>query len=1224
MTSNDSEIIRGTLRIYGSLYLVIFLVFCFARRRYPKLYNLRSWVPELKCSLAQTQSYGFFNWAWRVFRVHDDDLLANCGMDALCFLRCLRLGAKLSAVGCFNAIWLIPVYFTAHGLADTEEDRFILISVANLQPGSSRFSAVVVAAYVMVGSTLWLLSSEYDWYTKYRHKILSQRIPRNYAIYVSGIPEAFRSSYALAGFFQNALEASVAMNIPKLEAKVARRKVIVQRLEHALAEEKQTGVVRTHRTFKLRNATKSLNRVSESVESIQAYRSELNKLNSSISLEIGHITKSNHVLRRHLIRQKADSDIPRGRILTPCDEELWDTVHISSEQPTSAASSNAMYRVDEDVHDGTVVDESPHRSWSSVAPNTHAVDAQSCQMQKGFVALDDKNVSPTHVKGEQRLSSLRTSKNSMASNQFGNALDDDDDDEKNDEKSPCRSFSEVRKDSERRNNDSDADNGQYRPKEASTESILTTVGSKANASGQPPIEELGLIDIEMTEVHADSVSQKFFEYSTGEERTRDLTNLDDPQQDEKDHIHDDNTPWYDEENPTTLLGESQSVAIQNTNDSPMDLWRAEDVAVNENMNIPPESLDDDQKCRSSKAITFLVNDSSCVQVTESDQISANNIEEHSTTFKAPDAPTHHQQTHNDHLRNQALNKPLEKRTTSGSTITNPQYSTKSVGSNSSLWSTSSGITQQDGSTRGSSMRISNASINSMAVGVKSALGYGVNGALSAAGEAKKVAGVGISTLQRAPDRVLSTISQNAAAIAPMLLNNGEGAPRQSGFVVFDNLYSTQAALQMLHHPDGKLNPLDLFAYKICILDFANEPTHWSWVSRTATSMLVENAPTPKEIFWLNVGLPDSARRTGSLLSLGATCTLCVFWSFPVAFISSLTEVNSLKENLPRLADLIEEFPALEMFLALVAPLLLLILNESLLPSILKCFSRWQGYISVSRLEASVFRKLSAFAIIQTFFVSTISGSFTSELANMINNPEDIVDFLANALPAQSSYFIQIVLIFTFLFQGMELLRVQPLGYAFVRRFVGPNLTAKERRRKWKFIYSLENPPAFYHAEVSSQIVLQYVVYFVYAPISPITCVFLLGCFLIMESGYRYHFIHNYPAYPDSGGRIWEGFMLALMFSMLIGQLTLIGLLLLNQAFYSVPALAPLLAVTMLFMITVHPKRIRVSNYLPASECLEVDKQNSLDSQSASVEFLKDQYLQPALTQRELLADDCSD
>ncbi|KAL3916881.1 MAG: hypothetical protein SGILL_004973, partial [Bacillariaceae sp.] len=358
VTSNDSEIIRQTLRLYGSLYFAIFLVFCYVRRRFPRLYNIRAWVPELKCDLAQQTSYGIFNWAWNVFRVTDDQLLTNCGMDAMCFLRCLRLGTKLSLIGCFNAIWLIPTFYTAGGLSEIEEeDKFVLMSVANLHPGSPRFAAVVVAAYIMVIASLYLLFQEYNWYIQYRHKFLSLRVPRNFAVYVSGIPEALQSDHALTDFFQRAqwastvLEANVAMNIPKLEAKVTKREVVLQKLEHAMVEEKLKGKKQTHRTFNIQNATHDITTVSQTVDSVQAYQKELDELNKSISLEIGKVKNSNHRLRRHLTKQQCDSNILRGRTLTPSYDELrtqYNDIESGSRTLSQDISMPSMAMVQED------------------------------------------------------------------------------------------------------------------------------------------------------------------------------------------------------------------------------------------------------------------------------------------------------------------------------------------------------------------------------------------------------------------------------------------------------------------------------------------------------------------------------------------------------------------------------------------------------------------------------------------------------------------------------------------------------------------------------------------------------------------------------------------------------------------------------------------------------------------------------------------------------------
>ena len=92
---DDGQVLRDTMVVYGSTLLVIILVFCWARRRFPKVYNLRKWVYPIKSPLAE-ESGGFFSWIWKVYMVTDDELLDECGMDALCFIRIAQMGFKLA------------------------------------------------------------------------------------------------------------------------------------------------------------------------------------------------------------------------------------------------------------------------------------------------------------------------------------------------------------------------------------------------------------------------------------------------------------------------------------------------------------------------------------------------------------------------------------------------------------------------------------------------------------------------------------------------------------------------------------------------------------------------------------------------------------------------------------------------------------------------------------------------------------------------------------------------------------------------------------------------------------------------------------------------------------------------------------------------------------------------------------------------------------------------
>ena len=92
---DDSQVLRDTMMVYGSALVIGLFLFCWARRRFPKVYNTRNWVDSIKSHLAEDQ-HGYFSWMWKLYMVTDDELLDECGMDAMCFIRIAQMGYKLS------------------------------------------------------------------------------------------------------------------------------------------------------------------------------------------------------------------------------------------------------------------------------------------------------------------------------------------------------------------------------------------------------------------------------------------------------------------------------------------------------------------------------------------------------------------------------------------------------------------------------------------------------------------------------------------------------------------------------------------------------------------------------------------------------------------------------------------------------------------------------------------------------------------------------------------------------------------------------------------------------------------------------------------------------------------------------------------------------------------------------------------------------------------------
>jgi hypothetical protein len=220
------------------------------------------------------------------------------------------MGRKLSLCGCINAVWLIPLYLTAEESEETAHltDGLDKISTSNLPSSSPRFLGTVLASYIIFFYSMYLLFKEYKWYTKWRHKFLAKPWSRNYTVYVSGIPKAYQTSFELAEYFRQCsskeavIEAHVAMDIPVLEGKIARRDCVVRSLEHAVALERKTGGTQTHRKVGFRRGM-------EKVESVSEFEAELRKLNRDIERSVGELMNTHDRFRSHLNRTTASSNV---------------------------------------------------------------------------------------------------------------------------------------------------------------------------------------------------------------------------------------------------------------------------------------------------------------------------------------------------------------------------------------------------------------------------------------------------------------------------------------------------------------------------------------------------------------------------------------------------------------------------------------------------------------------------------------------------------------------------------------------------------------------------------------------------------------------------------------------------------------------------------------------------------------------------------------------------
>jgi Calcium-dependent channel, 7TM region, putative phosphate len=241
-----------------------------------------------------------------------------------------------------------------------------------------------------------------------------------------------------------------------------------------------------------------------------------------------------------------------------------------------------------------------------------------------------------------------------------------------------------------------------------------------------------------------------------------------------------------------------------------------------------------------------------------------------------------------------------------------------------------------------------------------------------------------------------------------------------------------------------------------------------------------------------------------------------------------------------------------------------------------------------------------------------------ELEALINNPNQIIQLMAKALPGQSGYFLQLLIVSTCMGSLIELFRVVPLVQSVLRANFGRRLTEKERRHSVGILRPLSTVDKVYFSRVQSRYLLYFMILFVYTTISPLVNWFCVFLFLFASCVYRYQFVFNYPDTPDSGGEVWLYFVRVILACILIAQLTIVGFLALKHSAIGAGLMIPLVVVTCLFMIYLGQRHFKIGKHLPARACLSQDMANHDDD--VDYDEFKNQYKNPALMARFLDAD----
>ncbi len=178
--------------VNGFLLLVSLLIFSLLRNKFPRIYTPRLLLNGLDSSIGKLPN-NLLGWLVPAFRAKDEEMLRYLGLDALMFLRLLRLGFIFGILILpYGLIVTLPVNYHG-GVSDSDPSVVGLdrLTLGNVKAQSNLLWVHFVGVWMYTLLILYFLYREYVAYQKFRQQSLSngEKYHHRYLVMLQEIPK---------------------------------------------------------------------------------------------------------------------------------------------------------------------------------------------------------------------------------------------------------------------------------------------------------------------------------------------------------------------------------------------------------------------------------------------------------------------------------------------------------------------------------------------------------------------------------------------------------------------------------------------------------------------------------------------------------------------------------------------------------------------------------------------------------------------------------------------------------------------------------------------------------------------------------------------------------------------------------------------------------------------------------------------------------------------------
>ncbi|PWA88903.1 ERD (early-responsive to dehydration stress) family protein [Artemisia annua] len=374
-------------------------------------------------------------------------------------------------------------------------------------------------------------------------------------------------------------------------------------------------------------------------------------------------------------------------------------------------------------------------------------------------------------------------------------------------------------------------------------------------------------------------------------------------------------------------------------------------------------------------------------------------------------------------------------------------------------------------------------------------------------------------------------------------------------------------------------------------------------TKNPTRWITMWAPEPRDVYWNNLSIPFLELNVRKLIMGVAFFGLIFCYLFPIAFVQTLANIESIEKVLPFLKPLINR-GSVKSFIQGFLPGIVLKIFLLILPMILMEMAKIEGHIAVSILEAKSAGKYHIFLLVNVFLGSIVTGTALQQLKQFLDqSASEIPKTVGLAIPMKATFFITYIMVDGWAGVAAEIFRLVPLVIYHLKNVF---LVKTEKDRE-----EAMDPGSLAWPITEPRLQLYFLLGLVYSTVTPLLLPFIIIFFAFAYLVFRHQVINVYNQKYESAASFWPDVHRRILIGLIISQFTLLGLLSTKKAANSTPFLLVLPVLTVWFYKFCKNRFESAFRKFPLQDAMIKDTlERATEPQLDLKSYLKDAYMHP--------------